>query len=48
MLKGTDQTAKPYDIYARVSRIARKNNKKKNEPGEEVRVCPCVHLCAHV
>jgi DNA invertase Pin-like site-specific DNA recombinase len=41
MLNGTDQTAKPYDIYARVSRIARKNNKKKNEPstGGQVAIC---------
>ena len=29
MLNGTDQTAKPYDIYARVSRV---KSKKKNEP----------------
>jgi len=28
MLNGTDQTARPYDIYARVSRV---KSKKKNE-----------------
>jgi site-specific DNA recombinase len=41
MLNGTDQTAKPYDIYARVSRVARKDNKKKNEPstGGQVAIC---------
>src|ERR1700704_1963639 len=38
MLNGTDQTAKPYDIYARVSRV---KSKKKNEPstGGQVAVC---------
>jgi DNA invertase Pin-like site-specific DNA recombinase len=40
MLNGTDQTAKPYDIYARVSRIKRKD-KRKNEPstGGQVAIC---------
>jgi DNA invertase Pin-like site-specific DNA recombinase len=40
MLSGTDQPAKPYDIYARVSRVASKN-KKKNEPstGGQVAIC---------
>jgi site-specific DNA recombinase len=38
MLNGTDQTAKPYDIYARVSRV---KSKKKNEPstGGQVAIC---------
>jgi len=40
MLSGTDQTAKPYDIYARVSRVKSKD-KKKNEPstGGQVAIC---------
>jgi len=39
MLNGTDQTAKPYDIYARVSRV---KSKKKNEPstGGQVAIMP--------
>ena len=39
MLNGTDQTARPYDIYARVSVVKRKN--KKNEPstGGQVAIC---------
>ncbi len=38
MLNGTDQIAKPYDIYARVSRV---KSKKKNEPstGGQVAIC---------
>jgi len=42
MLNGTDQTAKPYDIYARVSRV---KSKKKNEPstGGQVAIC-CLRL----
>src|SRR5450756_1864826 len=38
MLNGTDQAAKPYDIYARVSRV---KSKKKNEPstGGQVAIC---------
>jgi hypothetical protein len=41
MLNGTDQAAKPYDIYARVSRVARKDSKKKNEPstGGQIAIC---------
>jgi site-specific DNA recombinase len=41
MSNGTDQTTKPYDIYARVSRVARKDSKKKNEPstGGQVAIC---------
>jgi DNA invertase Pin-like site-specific DNA recombinase len=40
MANGTDQAAKPYDIYARVSRITRKD-KKNNEPstGGQVAIC---------
>jgi hypothetical protein len=40
MPNGTDQTAKPYDIYARVSVVKRKD-KKKNEPstGGQVAIC---------
>src|SRR3984957_19268899 len=40
MPNGTDQTAKPYDIYARVSRVKSKD-KKKNEPstGGQVAIC---------
>ena len=40
MLNGTVQTAKPYDIYARVSRIKSKDN-KKSEPstGGQVAIC---------
>ncbi len=40
MLNGADQTAKPYDIYARVSRVKSKD-KKKNEPstGGQVAIC---------
>jgi hypothetical protein len=40
MLNGTDQTAKPYDIYAWVSRIKSKDI-KKSEPstGGQVAIC---------
>jgi site-specific DNA recombinase len=40
MLNGTDPTVKPYDIYARVSQVKRKD-KKKGEPstGGQVAVC---------
>src|SRR5260370_10751247 len=40
MLNGTDQTAKRYDIYARVSVVKRKD-KRKNEPstGGQVAIC---------
>jgi DNA invertase Pin-like site-specific DNA recombinase len=38
MLNGADQAARPYDIYARVSRV---KSKKKNEPstGGQVAIC---------
>jgi DNA invertase Pin-like site-specific DNA recombinase len=41
MSNGADQPVKPYDIYARVSRVARKDAKNKNEPstGGQVAIC---------
>jgi hypothetical protein len=39
MLNGTDQSAKPYDIYARVSRIAQEQEEERASTGGQVAVC---------